>query len=118
MNRPIMDKIQKLLQKLVCTNRTGLRTGPAGQLFGLLRRHQHDRECGASKPTFPEPKEFVRKSWARALQDIRLPRIGLKGCQIICLLGRQHVSGRPFVQIPLLVEALCYKPEGRGFGSR
>jgi len=117
-NRPIVDKIQNLLQKLVFTDRAELRTGSAGQLFGSLRRHRHDREYGASKLTFPEAKEFVRKSWARALKDIRLPRIGLKGCQIVCLLGRQHVSGRPCVQLSLLVEALSYKPEGRGFDSR
>lgn len=54
MNRPIVDKIQNMLRKLVCTDRAGLRTGSAGQLFGSLRRHLHDREYGASKLTFPE----------------------------------------------------------------
>jgi len=114
MNRPIVDKIQNLLQKLVCTDRAGLRTGSVGQLFGSPRRHRH----GSSKLIFPEAKEFVLKSWARDLKDIRLLPMGLKGCQIVCLLGRQHVSGRPCVRLSLLVEALSYKLEGRGFGSR
>jgi len=118
MNRPIVDKIRNLLQKVVCTDRTGLRTGPAGQLFGSLRRHRHNWEYGASKLTCPDAKEFFRKSWSRTLKDIRLPCISVKGYQIISLLGRQHVSGLPCVQIPLLVEALRYKPEDHGFGSR
>ena len=82
-----------MLQKLICTERAVLRTEPAGYLFGSLRRHRHDREYSDNKLTFPDPKEFVRKSWSRALKDIRLPLFGLKGCQIICLLGAPTCLG-------------------------
>jgi hypothetical protein len=72
MNRPIVNKIQNLSQKLVCSDRAGLRIGPAEKLFGSLMRHRNDREYGSNNSDFQTRRIFFRKFWKRALKNLRL----------------------------------------------